>query len=219
MILAEIIESSVQEDCYECLVDGKSVATVQYDWSNDGATQPWIVVIGDTIVHTANTQNRACHWVNWHLKQGTLPTDEPKVEVIKKECEAVGVTIQASEMVANTWIVLAPGNKTIGVVGFSSDGWWSLPISSQSNVPIRGKSCKAVIEKMILVEEVLSKPEIFVYQIVIDGAEENILRETREFASDAEAVKCARDKSRDYYGAVEIRVSKQVSPRKWVPVL
>lgn len=180
----EVIESSV--DNYDCVVNGQVIAEVKYDWANDGATQPWIVTINGQVVHAANTQSKCTGWVSRHFKDGTLPTIE--LETVEEECDSLGVIAYASDVATDTWVVLMPTNIMIGVAGRNSDGWWSLPSSSQSGIPICGKSRKVVLEKMILVEEVLRKPEMFVYQIVIDGTEENILRETREFTSDADAI-------------------------------
>ncbi len=159
--LPEVVKSPVKEETYECLVKDKIVAVVAYDWANDGATQPWIVQVNDETVHTANTQNKAIGWVNWHYKNGTLPFVEPApVETITKACDENQVVAHDSKTATDVWVVTTVDNKMIGVVGANSDGWWAMPSSSTTTIPLRHKSCNELISRLVIIESVLSKSEM-----------------------------------------------------------
>lgn len=57
---------------YEAQAAGKTIATITHDCA-DFVTQPWIVMVGDTEVHRADTWAKCAHYIQWHYKRGTLP--------------------------------------------------------------------------------------------------------------------------------------------------
>lgn len=157
-MLAELVQ--VESQKIECLVNGEVVAIVEHDWSRDGDTQPWQVKIGDKVYHTANTEMKCVAWVNWHLKNGVLPVAEAPVETITKACKENDVVAHDSKTATDVWVVTTQQNEMIGIVGANSDGWWAMPSSSTISIPLRHKSCNELISRLVIIESVLSKPEM-----------------------------------------------------------
>lgn len=157
-MLAELVQLGDQQ--LECRVNDQVVAVVEYDWSRDGDTQPWQVKIGDKVYHTANTEMKCVAWVNWHLKNGVLPVAEAPVETIAKAAAENDVVAHDSKTATDVWVVTTVENKMIGIVGANSDGWWAMPSSSTTSIPLRHKSCQELIGRLVIIENVLAKPEM-----------------------------------------------------------
>ena len=104
---------------WEAIADGKPIATIYYD--DEHLTQRYVVAVGDTEIHRANTQTRAENYIRWHYKQGTLPiAEEEKLEPCTiEDCNSLDDKGQQHAFRIN--------NQLIGWIWLADDGddWYS----------------------------------------------------------------------------------------------
>lgn len=87
------------------LYAGKNlVATITYD-HNDFVTQPWVVMVGETEVHRANTWAKCHSFITWHYKQGTLPKHQPKPVQVLTTREERAATVEVLEQHGDEFVV------------------------------------------------------------------------------------------------------------------
>ena len=98
---------------HEVYKGDQQIASITHD-SDDFQTQRWVVMVGETEVHRANSWAKCFEYVRWHHKQGTLPVYEAVVTV-------AGTTqtqlVEASAVVTTTsnWNINLTSNSEIAI--------------------------------------------------------------------------------------------------------
>ena len=96
---------------HEVYKGDQQIASITHD-SDDFQTQRWVVMVGETEVHRANSWAKCFEYVRWHHKQGTLPVYEAVTELIEAEpCVAVKAEV-VTRTTPTTWnINLIPDSE------------------------------------------------------------------------------------------------------------
>ncbi len=120
-IAPEITTVEISFYDHEVYALGKQIASITHDHS-DFQTQRWVVMVGESIVHRADSWAKCHNYITWHYKQGTLVAAPASIPVTCSDSLTFKPALSANP--EKTVYEVFRGVDSIGLVIKSECGCW-----------------------------------------------------------------------------------------------